>query len=185
MLYDGFWGYFWAKNISLLNISQTDSGPGSSQLKSFNDLVESVQSLKDQLSCAMDVSWKTQPQSSAQKLKDQLFSTIASSVEELKSSPSDHAVAVSQPDKMNSHVTSIDRRNNVIIFGLGEESLMDTKKDIKSILEFLYGRLMPFNDAFRLSQFKGHDSDHPPSPLPVKLSNVWDNTCCKTQFERF
>ena len=55
---------------------------------------------------------------SAQKLKDQLFSTIASSVKELKSSTSEHAVAALQPDKLNNHVNSIDRRNNVIAFGL-------------------------------------------------------------------
>ena len=65
-------------------------------------------------------------------------------------------------------------RNNVIIFGLQEKSLLDTKKDVESILEFLCGRLVPFNDAFRLGRFKGRDSDHPPHPLLVKLSNVWD-----------
>ena len=54
------------------------------------------------------------------------------------------------PDKMNSHVNSIDRRNNVIVFGLEEKSLMDTRKDVESILEFLCGRAVPFNDAFRL-----------------------------------
>ena len=33
---------------------------------------------------------------------------------------------------------------------------------------------MPFNDAFRLGRYKGCDSDHPPRPLLVKLSNAWD-----------
>ena len=152
----------------------------SPQLKSLNDLVESVQKLKDQLSCAMDVSLKELKDStskftvSAQKLNDQLFSTIASSVKELKSSTSEHAVAALRPVKMNSHVNSIDRRNNVIIFGLEERSLMDTRKDVESILEFLCGRSVPFNDAFRLGRFKGRDSDHPPRPLLVKLSNAWD-----------
>ena len=85
---------------------------------------------------------------SAQKLKDQLFSTIDSSVKELKSPPSEHAVAISRPDKINSHVSSIDRRNNVIIFGLEEKSLLETKKDVESILKFLCGHLLPFNDVF-------------------------------------
>ena len=149
----------------------------SSQLDS---LIESVQSLKNQLSCALDASINELKDStskftlSAQKLKDQLFSTIASSVKELKSSPTEHTVAVSRSVKMNSHVSSIDRRNNVIIFGLEEKSLLETKKDVESILEFLCGRLVPFNDAFRLGRFKGRDSDHPPRPLLVKLSNVWD-----------
>ena len=152
----------------------------SSQLESLNELVESVQSLKNQLSCALDASINELKDStskftvSAQNLKDQLFSTIASSVRELKSSPTEHAVAASRPDKLNSHVSSIDRRNNVIIFGLEEKSLLETKKDVESILEFLCGRLVPFNDAFRLGRFKGRDSDHPPRPLLVKLSNVWD-----------
>ena len=61
---------------------------------------------------------------------DQLFSTIDSSVKELKSSPSEHTVAVSRPDKINSHV-SIDHRNNVIIFGLEEKSLLETKKTLR------------------------------------------------------
>ena len=67
----------------------------SSELKSLNDFVESVQKPKDQLSCEMDVSIKELKDStskytvSAQKLKDQLFSTIASSVKELKSSTSE------------------------------------------------------------------------------------------------
>ena len=65
-------------------------------------------------------------------------------------------------------------RNNATIFGLQEKSLLDTKKDVESILEFLCGRLVPFNDAFRIDRFKGRDSDHPPRPLLVKLSNVWD-----------
>ena len=103
----------------------------SSQLDS---LIESVQSLKNQLSCALDASINELKDStskftvSAQKLKDQLFSTIASSVKELKSSPTEHTVAVSRSVKMNSHVSSIDRRNNVIIFGLEEKSLLETKK---------------------------------------------------------
>ena len=63
---------------------------------------------------------------------------------------------------------SIDRRNNVIIFGLEEKSLMDTRKDVESILEFLCGRSVPFNDAFRLGRFKGRDSDHRPRPLVVE-----------------
>ena len=54
------------------------------------------------------------------------------------------------------------------------KSLMDTRKDVESILEFLCGRSVHFNDAFRLSRFKGCDSDHPPCPLLVKLSNAWD-----------
>ena len=52
-------------------------------------------------------------------------------------SPSEHAVAVLRPDKMNSHVNSIDHRNNVIIFGLDEKSLLDAKK--KDVEEFSVG----------------------------------------------
>ena len=48
----------------------------------------------------------------------------------------------------------------------------ETKKDVESILKFFCGHLLPFNDVFRLGRFKGRDSDHPPCPLLVKLSNV-------------
>ena len=51
---------------------------------------------------------------------------------------------------------------------------MDTKKNVESILEFLCGRSVPFNDAFRLGRFKGSGSGHPPRPLLVKLSSAWD-----------
>ena len=91
---------------------------------------------------------------SAQTLKDQLFSAIASTVKELNSLTSKHAVAASRTDKMNSHVDSIDHRNNVIIFGLEEKSLMDTRKDVESILEFFCRPSVPFNDGFRLGRFQ-------------------------------
>ena len=65
---------------------------------------------------------------SAQKLKDQLSSTFASSMKELKDSTSKLAVPPPLPAQANSRVNSIDRSNNVIIFGLEEKALMDTKK---------------------------------------------------------
>ena len=52
-------------------------------------------------------------------------------MKELKSSTSEHAVAVPWTDKMNNHVNSIDRRNNVIMFGLEEKSLIVQEKTLR------------------------------------------------------
>ena len=147
------------------------------QLKLLKDAIDSAQKLKDQLSCSLDVLIKEFKDStskhteSAQILKDQLSSTIISSVKELK----DSAPAAAPPSsKTNTRTDDRDRRNNVILFGLEEKSLLDTRKDVENILEFLCGRAVPFKDAFRLGRFKNHDDDHPPRPLLVKLSSTWD-----------
>ena len=71
-------------------------------------------------------------------------------MKELKDSTSKYTVAAPQFVKTNTNINSIDRRN---MFGLEEKSLMDTRKDVESILEFLCGRSVPFNDAFRLGHF--------------------------------
>ena len=150
------------------------------QLQSLKDLVDSVQKLKDQLSRTLDVSIKelkdctSKHTESAQKFKDQLSSTIVSSMKELKDSASNRGAAPSRPANTNVRMADRDRRNNIIIFGLEEKPLLETKKDVESILEFLCGRAVPFNDAFRLGKFKGSDGDHPPRPLLVKLSSAWD-----------
>jgi hypothetical protein len=95
-------------------------------------------------------------------------------MKELKDSTSMHVAAAPRPTKTNTRTDNRDRRNNVIRFGLEEKSLLDTRKDVESILEFLCGRAVPFNDAFRLGRFKNNDSDHPPRPFLVKLSSAWD-----------
>ena len=152
----------------------------SPQLKLLKDLVDSVQKLKDQLSRSLDVSIKelkdstSQHAESAQKFKDQLSNTIVTSVKELKDSTTKYIAAPSRQANTHTRVQGSDRRNNIIIFGLKEKPLLETRKDVESILEFLCGRAVPFNDAFRLGRFKGSDSDHPPRPLLVKLSSAWD-----------
>ena len=150
------------------------------QLQSLKHLVDSVQKLKEQLSRTLDVSIKELKDStskhaeSAQTFKDQLSSTIVSSMKELKESGSSRSAAPPQPANTNVHKVDRDRRNNIIIFGLEEKPLLETRKDVESVLEFLCGRAVPFNDAFRLGKFKGSDGDRPPRPLLVKLSSAWD-----------
>ena len=68
----------------------------------------------------------------------------------------------------------MDRKSNVIIFGLQEKSLVDTRKDVDTILHFLCGRTVPFNDAFRLGRFNADQITAPPRPLLVKLYSMWD-----------
>ena len=95
-------------------------------------------------------------------------------MKELKDSTTKHGAAAPRPANTNARIEGRDRRNNVIFFGLEEKSLLETRKDVESILEFLCGRAVPFSDAFRLGRFKGSDNDHAPRPLLVKLSSAWD-----------
>ena len=116
---------------------------------------------------------------SAQKLKDeltQLMSTSAKAITENQSKINENLSRITSASTSHSHATikSVDRRNNIIIFGLQEKSLADTRKDVESILEFLCGRTVPFSDAFRLGRFNSASIDSPPRPLLVKLSNMWD-----------
>ena len=110
------------------------------QLQFLKDLVDTVQKFKDQLSCTLDVSIKELKNStslhieSAQKFKDQLFSTLLSSMKKLKDSNIKNGAVPPWPTNSSVHVEARDFRNNVIIFGLEEKLLLETRKDVDNIL---------------------------------------------------
>ena len=119
--------------------------PQLQSLQSLKDLVDSVQKLKDQFSRSLEVSIKelndftSRHTKSAEKLKDQLSSVIVISMKELKGAACNRDVAPPRPANSNVHSIDRDRRNNIIIFGLEEKPLLETRKDldVESILEFL------------------------------------------------
>lgn len=70
-------------------------------------------------------------------------------------------------------VLKFDRSNNVVLFGLPETSLMETKSAIDDPSMHLIGKSIKIVDAFRL----GRKSELPsarPRPLLIKLDNYWD-----------
>ena len=165
---------------SQLNKHTCISDLGSTPLQSLKGLIESALDLKGQLSHTIANSVKelndltSKHTESTQKLNDQLSRTIVNSVKELKESSITHPVSAFPSPKSGICTNDIDRRNNVIIFGLEEKPLNDTRNDVESILEFLCGRPVAFSDAFRLGRINTDVSDRLPRPLLVKLSSTWD-----------
>ena len=77
------------------------------------------------------------------------------------------ASCVSSDNRM---VTKSDHSNNVILFGLPESSLLDTKAAVNELSMFLIINIV---DAFRLGRRPELSSTHP-CPLLIKLENFWD-----------
>ena len=135
--------------------------PQIQSLQSLKDLVDSVQKLKDQFSRSLEVSIKelndftSRHTKLAEKLKDQLSSVIVISMKELKGAACNRDVAPPRPANSNVHSIDRDRRNNIIIFGLEEKPLLETRKDVKRASWSFYVVMLyvPFNDAYRLGKF--------------------------------
>ena len=121
----------------------------------------------------------------AQALKNELSSSVESVVTRLssKSTPSLSTTTNRQPRPM----VQKDRSQNLILFGLPECSLEDTKCEVDKVLAYLAGRAVPWHDAFRLGKRKNgsaesngsestfQSSNTPkPRPLLIKVSNIWD-----------
>ena len=66
-----------------------------------------------------------------------------------------------------------DRANNVVLFGLPETSLMETKTAIDNMSMHLIGKSIKLVDAFRLRR-KSESTSTRPRPLLIKLDNFWD-----------
>ena len=73
-------------------------------------------------------------------------------------------------------VISHDRSNNIILFGLPESSLLNTKTAIEDMTTHLIGRCVKVADAFRLGRRPEHSTqlDARPQPILIRLENCWD-----------
>ena len=173
--------YFEAKDLPSLPTFELD--PVSKQLeantKELKSLRTSVKYLPSEMKKPIQDQTLPQLQSlkalvqSVQEMKDQLSESISSSVKLIKDSATQHSNLVS-PHSCTKTPPRLDRKSNVIIFGLQEKSLVDTRKDVDTILHFLCGRTVPFNNAFRLGHFNADQITAPPRPLLVKLYSMWD-----------
>ena len=75
-----------------------------------------------------------------------------------------------------SHSSSAnDRSCNVVLFGLPEgRSLVESKKVVDEILEFLSGKSIQIKDMFRLGKFISQTTSSRPRPVLIKLCTAWD-----------
>ena len=77
-------------------------------------------------------------------------------------------------------VTKRDRSNNVILFGLPESTLLDTKAAVDKLSMFLIRKTINIVDAFRLGR-RPEVSSTRPRPLLIKLDNFWDRRLLLSQ----
>ena len=122
-------------------------------------------------------------------LKDQL-STFSSSVSSLSKSPSKKvSEPFADPKNMTNpalssngkgtvthhNSTSVDCSANVILFGVPELSLTDTKSVVDEVTIHLIGKSVGIRDAFRIGRKKPNSGKSSRSrPLLIKLDNCWD-----------
>ena len=59
---------------------------------------------------------------------------------------------------------------NIVLFGLPEQSLLETRKTVDEVLSFLCGTSVPIRDLIRLGKY----SEDRSRPVLVKLLNFWD-----------
>ena len=71
---------------------------------------------------------------------------------------------------------SDNRESNLILFGVPEEgSIVEAKRTVDEVFEFLSGKQVQIKDIFRLGRFKrSQSSSSRPRPLLIKLCTAWD-----------
>ena len=66
--------------------------------------------------------------------------------------------------------TSVGRSMNIVLFGVPEQTLFDTRKTIDEVLTFICGTSVPIRDLIRIGKFvEGRTRS-----VLVKLMNFWD-----------
>lgn len=111
------------------------------------------------------------------KLQKQL-DTLSSSIESFgsKSVPSEmfKPLSHSRTTVKPKPVSQIDRSNNIIIFGLPEMDLNETKSTIDEISVHLIGKPVAIHNAIRVGKRNPDAEFKRPRPIVVKLLNHWD-----------
>ncbi len=119
----------------------------------------------------------------AERLKDELASSVRAAITNLTSSGSSVSVPPKFKPRSKAESPSSDRRSNIILFGLPEKaSLPETKSLVDEVFSFVVGREVNWRDAFRLGRRRipdndqlGDNSDPPPLRLLlVKLVSERD-----------
>ena len=175
--------------LHLINLPCLEPDPISKRLDTNNEAIKFLAQKVDTFSAPSDSAQKAMEQL-VSSLKDELakFSSSVSSLSEslakkvIESSASHQPV--SKPVSTSStklhasmYKSSVDRSSNVILFGVPELPLSDTKSFIDKVTMHMIGRSVSFRDAFRIGRKKSNDElseSLRPRPLLIKLANCWD-----------
>ena len=132
-----------------------------------NDSLELIKSKLNTLSDSISVL-----QSKLDKSKEGA-STYAACLSRASPSPTLNHTAPFEPRSLNLH-----RKENLIIFGLEEQSMTSTMESVQKMLNFLLGRTTVVKDLFRIGRFKKPNAEQSspsrPRPVILKLSSPWD-----------
>ena len=150
------------------NVSDNEVVGLSSRIDSLRELVKSAERLKDELATSVKAATSC------------LSASTVSGDGNSHVSRSTASSAVKLQPKSSSSFS--DRRFNVILFGIPEKkSLADEKCSVDEVFNFVAGKSVPWNDAFRIGRKKqpvdspeGSGEDRRPRPLLVKVSSEWD-----------
>lgn len=93
--------------------------------------------------------------------------------------PSDNSLSsTARPMVSHKGDANSTRHENLIVFGIEEQSMTDTMDSVKKMVEFVVGRPAPVKDLYRIGKFKKPDSDQSaparPRPIILKLASPWD-----------
>ena len=129
-------------------------------------LEQLVSSLKDQLT-----TFSSYVSSFSKSLSKQVFDPLV--VPQTMTNPALSSSGKGTSTHYNS--TPEDRSANVILFGVPELSLSDTKSVIDEVTTHMIGRSVRIRDAFRIGRKKPNsDESSRPRPLLIKLDSCWD-----------
>ena len=180
--------FFYCEALHLLNLPCLEPDPISKRLDTNNQAISCLVQKVDSLSTPFN-STQIALEQLVSSLKDQL-TTFSSSVSSFSKSLSKQVFdplvvpqtmtnpALSSSGKGTStHYSStpVDRSANVILFGVPELSLSDTKSVIDEVTTHMIGRSVRIRDAFRIGRKKPNsDESSRPRPLLIKLDSCWD-----------
>ena len=180
--------FFYCEALHLLNLPCLEPDPISKRLDTNNQAISCLVQKVDSLSAPFN-STQIALEQLVSSLKDQL-TTFSSSVSSFSKSLSKQVFdplvvpqtmtnpALSFSGKGTStHYSStpVDRSANVILFGVPELSLSDTKSVIDEVTTHMIGRSVRIRDAFRIGRKKPNsDESSRPRPLLIKLDSCWD-----------
>ena len=180
--------FFYCEALHLLNLPCLEPDPISKRLDTNNQAISCLVQKVDSLSAPFN-STQIALEQLVSSLKDQL-TTFSSSVSSISKSLSKQVFdplvvpqtmtnpALSSSGKGTStHYSStpVDRSANVILFGVPELSLSDTKSVIDEVTTHMIGRSVRIRDAFCIGRKKPNsDESSRPRPLLIKLDSCWD-----------
>ena len=156
-----------------------------SNSKSLNSLVAAVHSLENKLSTLLIPSQVASNGSNVvgdrltNFARDSDTNTYASRVSSfITTSPNPTSVSPLRLKRSGNPINTEDRESNLILFGLPEsQSILDSKKTVDELLQFLAEKPVSIKDLFRLgkrTQSTSSTNATYPRPILIKLSETWD-----------